>query len=158
MLVNAVLVLVLLGVTGVSARAMPHHHPNVAVPQEHFEVMNMRRQASRINPRAVADVKCTDAKARIVFHDQNVAELAICGGISGSVTKCEGNPASTTGQSGSAKFSLSPVEQGATIDISKSRWEECVRAARGVCPTGSMTGVCSGGATRGDVAFSLTNP
>ncbi|KAL8294160.1 hypothetical protein RB597_008061 [Gaeumannomyces tritici] len=157
MLVNTVLAAVLLAATGARARVMPFHHPNVAVPQQHFEVLNMR-QASRINPRAVSDVKCTDANVRIVFHDQNVAELAICGGIAGSVTKCEGSPSSTTGQSGSAKFSLTPVEEGATINISKGRWEECVRAARGVCPTGSMTGVCSGGASRGDVAFTLANP
>ncbi len=87
-----------------------------------------------------------------------MAELGICGGISGSVQKCMGNPASTTGAQASAKFSLTPVVPGATLNISKARWEACVRAARGVCPTGSLSSVCVGGASSGDVAFTLTNP
>lgn len=92
---------------------------------------------------------------RIVFHDQNVAQLSICGGIAGSVTKCQGSPPSTVGHSGSAKFELSPVHAGAAVNISKDRWEQCVRAARSVCPTGSMAGTCRGGATSGDLRFSL---
>lgn len=94
----------------------------------------------------------------IVFHDQNVAELAICDGIAGSTTKCSGAPESTVGQSGSAKFSLKATTPGATINISKERWEQCVRAARAVCPTGSMKGICLGGASSGDVEFVLDTP
>ena len=94
----------------------------------------------------------------IVFHDQNVAELAICGGIAGSITKCGGNPAATTGQSGTALFTLKTTDAGATINISKGRWEQCIRAARAVCPTGSVSGTCVGGATTGNVAFTLANP
>lgn len=87
-----------------------------------------------------------------------MAELGICGGIAGSVQKCGGAPTSTTGTSGSAKFSLSAVERGATINISKGRWEQCVRAARAVCPTGSLKATCAGGASKGDVQFTLDNP
>lgn len=93
-----------------------------------------------------------------MFHDQNVAELGICGGIAGSITKCQGSPASTVGQSGSAKFSLQAATAGATINISKGRWEQCVRAARAVCPTGSLSGTCAGGASTGDVEFTLDSP
>ena len=97
--------------------------------------------------------------SRIVFHDQNVAELSICRGIAGPVTKCQGLPAETTGRSGTALFALRTAEAGAQINISKDPWEQCVRAARAVCPTGSMSGTCVGGATTGgDVAFTLTNP
>ena len=96
--------------------------------------------------------------SKIVFHDQNVAELGICGGIAGSITKCNGAPESTIGQSGSAKFTLTTATNGATINISKGRWEQCVRAARAICPTGSMTGTCSGGASSGDVNFTLDWP
>lgn len=70
--------------------------------------------------------------SNIVAHDQNVAELGICGGIAGTIEKCGGNPTSTVGSSGTAKFSLTPTDQGATINVSKGRWEGCVRAARAV--------------------------
>ena len=70
----------------------------------------------------------------IVFHDENVAQLQICeGGIAGKVTKCRGAPTSTTGTSGTAKFSLTTATGGGTINISKGRWEQCIRAARAVC-------------------------
>jgi hypothetical protein len=95
---------------------------------------------------------------RIVFHDENVAELSICGGISGPITRCAGYPSMTMGQSGSAQFRLNAVEPGAKIDLSKNRWEQCVRAARAVCPTGSLKGTCLGGATSGDVIFTLDSP
>jgi hypothetical protein len=92
----------------------------------------------------------------IDFHDFNVAQLSICGGIAGSITKCLGNPSSTVGASGTAKFSLKATVAGSTINVSKGRWEGCVRAARAVCPSGEFTSTCVGGATpAGDVAFSL---
>ncbi|KAF7519576.1 hypothetical protein G7054_g13055 [Neopestalotiopsis clavispora] len=109
--------------------------PHYSVEQEHFEVLKMR-SLMPLNPSAVYD-------------------LSICGGIAGSETKCRGAPAATTGHSGSARFSLEPVNDGAAVNISKDRWEQCVRAARSVCPTGSMSGTCRGGATSGDLKFTL---
>jgi len=100
----------------------------------------------------------TKSARNIVFHDQNVAELAICGGIAGSIQKCGGAPSATTGQSGSARFELRAAAPGATINISKGRWEQCVRAARAVCPTGSLQATCAGGASSGDVDFTLDTP
>ncbi|KAH8675600.1 hypothetical protein BX600DRAFT_177901 [Xylariales sp. PMI_506] len=128
--------------------------PHYTVGQEHFEVIRMR-SSTPLNPAAVYDVKCMDSNEHIVFHDENVAQLSICGGISGSVRKCNGSPYDTVGQSGSAKFMLTPEVKRATINISKERWEQCVRAARAVCPTGTMTGMCRGGASSGDLSFSL---
>ncbi|KAI1266004.1 hypothetical protein F5Y18DRAFT_34637 [Xylariaceae sp. FL1019] len=131
--------------------------PRYTVSNDHFEVLAMRA-STEVNPAAVDDVTCIDPNVNIAFHDQNVAELAICGGIAGSITKCGGTPESTDGTSGTAQFTLNAVTDGATINISKGRWEQCVRAARAVCPTGSMTGTCAGGASRGDVEFTLDNP
>ncbi|RDW78122.1 hypothetical protein BP5796_05974 [Coleophoma crateriformis] len=128
--------------------------PSPRVGQDHLEVLRMRA-STRINPTAVTDTVCDDPDANIVFHDQNVAELAICGGISGSITKCAGAPTLTTGSSGSAKFTLSALNSGATINLTKGRWEACVRAAAAVCPTGTFSSVCIGGASSGDVAFTL---
>ena len=91
----------------------------------------------------------------IIFHEENAAQLAICGGISGSTSHCGGSPVTTIGQKGSARFVLSALSGGATIDISKARWESCVHAARAVCPTGSLSATCLGGATSGNVAFTL---
>lgn len=92
----------------------------------------------------------------IVSHDENVAQLAICGGIAGAITKCGGAPTSTTGSSGTALFKLKAVSAGATINVSKGRWEGCVRAAKAVCPNGEYTSTCVGGASTGNVGFSLS--
>ncbi|TDZ23690.1 hypothetical protein C8034_v012395 [Colletotrichum sidae] len=156
MLVNAVCLLLAAAVALAAPVTRPSHSkwPRFTVPQQHFEVLTMRAQ-TEVNPSAVLEATCIDRNAHIVFHDTNSAELAICGGISGDVSACRGNPASTTGQSGSARFTLKAITEGASINISKNRWEQCVRAARDKCPTGSMRAVCSGGATSGDVEFTL---
>ena len=91
-------------------------------------------------------------------HDENVAQLGICGGIAGNTKKCRTSPIMTTGQAGTARFTLRATEPGATINIDKDQWEQCVRAARAVCPTGSMGGTCVGGATIGNLVFRLENP
>lgn len=94
--------------------------------------------------------------SHIVYHEQNAAQLAICDGISGNdKTRCRTGTSSTVGKRGSAKFTLTATTDGATINITKKRWEECVRAARDKCPTGTLTGTCLGGATSGDVLFTL---
>ncbi|KAL0939140.1 uncharacterized protein CTRU02_205750 [Colletotrichum truncatum] len=142
--------------TATAALAAPagRRWPRFTVPQQHFEVLGMRAQ-TEVNPSAVLEATCIDRNAHIVFHDTDVAELAICGGISGSVSACKGNPVTTIGQSGSARFTLKATTEGATINITKNKWEQCVRAAREKCPTGSVHAVCSGGATSGDVEFTL---
>ncbi|KAH8676876.1 hypothetical protein BGZ60DRAFT_468733 [Tricladium varicosporioides] len=114
------------------------------------------RASTTVNPAAVTGTTCGDTTDNIVFHDANVAQLAICGGIAGAITKCGGAPTSTTGSSGTALFKLNAVDSGATINVSKGRWEGCVRAARAVCPTGEFTSTCVGGASTGNVAFSLS--
>ena len=57
------------------------------------------------------------------FHTSNVALLQICGGIAGTIQKCQGAPTSTTGQSGDVRFTINPVVSGDVINISKGRWE-----------------------------------
>ncbi|KAI2617518.1 hypothetical protein GGS26DRAFT_404008 [Hypomontagnella submonticulosa] len=131
--------------------------PHYSIDNEHLEVLKMRASTT-VNPAAVSGVTCIDRNVNIVFHDENVAELAICGGIAGSITKCQGSPKTTVGRSASAQFTLSAATSGATINISKGRWEQCVRAARAICPTGSMKGICTGGASTGDVSFTLESP
>lgn len=84
--------------------------------------------------------------------------MGICGGIAGKITKCGGAPPSTTGVSGTAKFTVNTATNGGTINVSKGRWEQCIRAARAVCPTGSMSATCAGGASNGDIKFTLDNP
>ncbi|KAI2467213.1 hypothetical protein F4781DRAFT_321873 [Annulohypoxylon bovei var. microspora] len=131
--------------------------PRFSIDNTHLEVLALRASTA-VNSAAVSDVTCIDKDTNIVFHDQNVAELAICGGIAGTIQKCGGSPQTTTGTSGSAEFTLKAATSGATINISKGRWEQCVRAARAVCPTGSMSGTCAGGASTGDVDFTLDSP
>ncbi|EPQ53146.1 hypothetical protein GLOTRDRAFT_111873 [Gloeophyllum trabeum ATCC 11539] len=81
----------------------------------------------------VTDVKCTDPNTTLDSHTSNVALLQICGGIAGSIQKCQGNPTTTTGESGNVRFSITPVVQGATINVSKGRWEQGIKAAFAVC-------------------------
>ncbi|KAI1487762.1 hypothetical protein F5X96DRAFT_648512 [Biscogniauxia mediterranea] len=132
--------------------------PRFTVSHTHLEVLALRA-ATSLNPAAVRDVTCIDHSRNIVFHDENAAELSICGGIEGPAAKrCEGAPERTSGSHGTAEFVLRPEVPGATINVSKSRWEQCVRAARAVCPTGSMRGTCLGGASRGDLTFVLDAP
>ncbi|POS70201.1 hypothetical protein DHEL01_v211406 [Diaporthe helianthi] len=103
------------------------------------------------------NVQCTDRQANIDEHNKNVALLQICGGIAGSIEKCGGSPTSTTGQSGDAKFTLTPTDSGATINISKGRWEQCIKSAEATCTNGSAyTATCPGGASTGDIDFELT--
>lgn len=128
-----------------------------SVPPEHLEILALRR-ATPLNPDAVTDVRCWNTEEKIIFHEENAAQLAICDGISGTTSQCGGSPKTTVGSRGTAKFTLTALNEGAKINISKVRWEECVHAARAVCPTGSLSATCRGGATVGDVAFVLENP
>ncbi|POS85539.1 hypothetical protein EPUL_001209 [Erysiphe pulchra] len=114
------------------------------------------RASTSFNPNDVKDTVCDNPSAKIDNHDSNVALLQICGGIAKEIQKCRGNPTSTEGQSGTALFKLNPVEQGATINVSKGRWERCIRAAKAVCPTGEYHSTCKGGTSNGDLNFSLT--
>ncbi|WQF77166.1 hypothetical protein CDEST_02180 [Colletotrichum destructivum] len=116
------------------------------------------RASKDVNPDAVTGTTCLDKNVKIDKHDLNVATLAICGGIQGAIQKCGGAPKSTTGQSGTAKFTLDPTVAGATINVSKGRWEGCIRAARATCPTGSFKSTCKGGASEGDIGFTLNSP
>lgn len=133
--------------------------------------LEMRAQV--VSGNEVTGTKCLDTTAYVVpsarsfipsltsfrkldTHSTNVAILSICGGIAGSIEFCGGNPATTTGQSGTSLFTLNPTDAGATINISKGRWERCIKAAQITCPTGTFQSTCIGGATTGNVNFSLT--
>ncbi|TVY28946.1 hypothetical protein LHYA1_G001656 [Lachnellula hyalina] len=130
-------------------------HTTPSFIQDHFEILRIRASTT-VDPSAVTGTTCTGGTATIVAHDQNVAELGICGGIAGTIVKCGGAPTSTTGSSGTALFTLKAVDAGATINVSKGRWEGCVRAAAATCPTGGFSSTCVGGASTGNVAFTLS--
>lgn len=104
-----------------------------------------------VNPDAVTGTTCIDPSVSLVTHDTNVALLAICGGIAGTIQFCGGNPSTTVGASGTSKFTLTAVnaDKGATINVSKGRWEGCIRAARAVCSTGTFSSTCVGGTSDG---------
>lgn len=114
------------------------------------------RANQQVSGAEVTDTTCTDESAQLDTHETNVAILSICGGIAGSIQKCGGSPTSTVGASGGSRFDLAATDAGATINISKGRWERCVKAAQLTCPTGTFESTCVGGATSGDVKFSLS--
>ncbi|TFK51403.1 hypothetical protein OE88DRAFT_1629584 [Heliocybe sulcata] len=113
--------------------------------------------ASPIYRRAtVTNIQCTDPNTTLDFHTTNVALLQICGGIAGKIQKCQGAPTSTTGKSGNVQFSLTPTVSGATINISKGRWEQGIKAAFAQCGQGKpFTATIQGGASQGDIAVKL---
>ncbi|KAL5523116.1 hypothetical protein ACEPAF_1383 [Sanghuangporus sanghuang] len=103
----------------------------------------------------VSNVVCTGEDA-LDFHTVNVALLQICGSIAGSIQKCQGNPTSTTGESGNVRFTIAPVQDGATINISKGRWEQGIKAVFAVCGQDiPFTATFTGGASKGDVNVTL---
>ncbi|EHK21740.1 uncharacterized protein TRIVIDRAFT_53060 [Trichoderma virens Gv29-8] len=110
----------------------------------------------KVNPKAVTSTTCTAPQIKINSHDINVALLSICGGIAGKIEQCQGNPSSRTGQSGDALLSLNATTPGQRINITKGRWERCMRAARAVCGDSPFTSTCIGGANdnKGNVNFS----
>ncbi|KAI0314375.1 hypothetical protein OF83DRAFT_1085683 [Amylostereum chailletii] len=109
--------------------------------------------AAPLEPRLtqVSNVQCTGSTA-LDSHTVNVAQLQICGSIAGKIQKCQGSPTSTTGTSGNVQFSINPVVSGDTINISKGRWEQGIKAAFAVCGQDiPFTATFQGGATKGDV-------
>ncbi|KAL5614701.1 hypothetical protein BROUX41_004796 [Berkeleyomyces rouxiae] len=154
---KAVFIAALAALEGVNAGPIDYRQwPRFTVPQVHFEILSLR-QSTSLNRKALVSAKCLDPNAHIVFHDENAAEMSICDGFNGG-HKCDGTVALTTGHVLSARFSIEAQTPGSTITISRMGWEQCVRAAREVCPTGSLTAVCYGGASKGDIAFRLETP
>ncbi|KAL1727090.1 hypothetical protein EV714DRAFT_275930 [Schizophyllum commune] len=108
-------------------------------------------------PVVVSNLVCDDSGDTLVSHDVNVAQLQICGGIAGSIQKCQGNPTSTTGVSGTATFTIDPVEEGDTINVSKGRWEQHIKAAFKQCGQDvPFTATFRAGAAKGDIDVTLT--
>ncbi|KAF9820592.1 hypothetical protein IEO21_01295 [Rhodonia placenta] len=105
----------------------------------------------------VSNVTCTESSVTLDTHETDVALLQICGGISGSIEFCQGNPTTTTGTDGGSQFTITPVEKGATINISKGRWEQGIKAVAATCGQNKpFTATFTGGASTGDVNVALT--
>ncbi|CAM1507041.1 Fc.00g066820.m01.CDS01 [Cosmosporella sp. VM-42] len=161
-LFQTVLVLVS-AMTATAAPAAPRmtngvpYMPRIPSAAKHHEILRARA-TTEVDLGVLVQATCLQKSETIVFHDENVAQLNICGGIAGAIDKCEGAPKETVGEAGSAKFTVTALDDDATITISKERWVQCVRAARAECPTGSFSAICSGGGSTGDVAFTLENP
>ncbi|KIW50155.1 hypothetical protein PV05_11771 [Exophiala xenobiotica] len=123
--------------------------PSITISNRAVAVAPRDPANTSVNPDAVTGTTCDDTTVALDSHDTNVAILSICGGIAGSIQFCGGDPETTVGASGTSKFTLTAVNQGATINVSKGRWEGCVRAAQAVCPTGTFSSTCIGGTSDG---------
>ncbi|KAL9625337.1 MAG: hypothetical protein Q9160_000400 [Pyrenula sp. 1 TL-2023] len=106
------------------------------------------RANTPVDPNSITGTTCTSPDTTLISHDINVALLSICGSIAGSIQQCQGAPTTTTGESGTAKFTL--TAQAGTIDITKGRWEHCVAAARAQCGDSPLASTCIGGAQVND--------
>ncbi|KAF4976975.1 hypothetical protein FDECE_18412 [Fusarium decemcellulare] len=94
----------------------------------------------------------------ILLHDESIAQLGVCGGMPGSIDRCQDALATRTGEIGTAVFIVTAAEDGANITVSKKRWMERVQAARAECPAGSLEATCRGDVWMGDVEFALERP
>ncbi|PCH44168.1 hypothetical protein WOLCODRAFT_104697 [Wolfiporia cocos MD-104 SS10] len=104
----------------------------------------------------VSNVVCTNPDVTLDTHDTDVALLQICGGIAGSIEFCQGNPTTTTGTFGNSSFTITPAESGATITISKGRWEQGIKAVAATCGADKpFTATFTGGASTGNVNVEL---
>ncbi|EEA25636.1 hypothetical protein TMatcc_006131 [Talaromyces marneffei ATCC 18224] len=122
------------------------------------QAMAMPRPANtNVNPNAITNTTCTAPGVTLNSHNINVAILSICGGISGKIQQCQGQPTTTTGASGDAKLNLQVETKGTKIIITKGRWEGCMRAARAVCGDSPFSSTCIGGANdnKNNVLFQL---
>ncbi|KMS65187.1 hypothetical protein BVRB_038530, partial [Beta vulgaris subsp. vulgaris] len=108
-------------------------------------------QAADIN-----NLRCTSPGTSIDRRHINRAVLAICGGIAGKIQKCQGNPKTTVGVFQTARFDLKPTVEGATITVSKGRWERGVKEALAKCGNAPFTGVIPLGVSRGNLNVKLT--
>jgi len=164
--VSKALLFVILLATAANARALPYYSGDFTIREDDvtirersdFKKVEISIRGTRVvNPNAVSFTTCSSDTTAIVSHDINVAQLAICDGIAGTIEQCGGSPTTTTGSSGTALFTLTAATEGQTIDITKGRWEGCVAAAIAVCGNQGFTSQCIGGAdvNAGNVNFTL---
>lgn len=131
--------------------------PRIPSHAKHHEVLQARSEME-VDHSALVKAERIDSNQQIIIHDETVAQLSICGGMPGSVDRCEGAPTETSGEAGTALFTVRALDAGASITITKEQWMRCVQAARDQCPTGSISATCVGGASTGDVSFTLERP
>ncbi|KAI8804404.1 hypothetical protein BJ742DRAFT_776257 [Cladochytrium replicatum] len=113
---------------------------------------------SQIDPGTIRNLKCGNKATKIANKDINRAILGICGSIAGKIQKCQGNPRSTTGVHGTARFNLVADQAGNTINVSKGRWERCIATSRSICGDIPFTGTCVSSTTNGgSLTFSLSH-
>ncbi|KAG4033567.1 hypothetical protein MFRU_004g00740 [Monilinia fructicola] len=116
-----------------------------------------------MDPSVVTGTTCIDPlfiepifNRTLVSHDINVV-LGICGIIANTTQQlsklCGGEPSSTTQESGTTLLKLNAATVGQTIDITKGRWERCMRTEQA-----SITSTCIRGANvnAGNVDFELS--
>ncbi|KAI8907384.1 hypothetical protein EDD86DRAFT_53746 [Gorgonomyces haynaldii] len=108
----------------------------------------------KLDPNAASNVVC-DKSVNLKQFDINRALLSICGGIQGQIQKCQGAPTSTTGVFGGAKFTAQPVNQGATINVSKGRWEAGIFAAQAICGTNGFSAIFPLGTSNGNLKVTM---
>ncbi|KAJ3276359.1 hypothetical protein HDV01_004982 [Terramyces sp. JEL0728] len=131
--------------------------PATAVDCSHGKRMICSVPGKRVlDPNAAKNVVCTDKATKLNDHQINVALLQICGGIAGKIERCQGNPTSSSGVSGDARFDIKPVNAGATINVSKGRWEAGVFAARSKCGDSPFTATFPLGTSKGDLRVTLS--
>ncbi|KAJ7472743.1 hypothetical protein FB451DRAFT_1250560 [Mycena latifolia] len=83
------------------------------------DALPLQSRASALNV-----AKCTNPATTLVTHDCNVALLGLGpGGIAGAIEFLRVNAASATSASGTCRVTVTAVDGGTTIDISKGRLE-----------------------------------
>ncbi|WVQ78329.1 hypothetical protein IAT38_000414 [Cryptococcus sp. DSM 104549] len=84
-------------------------------------------------------------------HDCNVALLSLGGGIQGAIQFLRVDDTTNTASSGSCTMTVTAVDGGTAINISKGRLEQAQKAAIAACGRQAWTVTAVGGATGGNL-------
>ncbi|WWC69401.1 uncharacterized protein I206_103340 [Kwoniella pini CBS 10737] len=104
-----------------------------------------------IKPRAELVVQPVCQGGNLDSHDCNVALLSLGGGIQGAIQFLRVDDTSNTSSSGTCRMTVTAVDGGTAISISKGRLEQAQKAAIAECGRQAWTVTALGGSVGGNL-------
>ncbi|WVW83030.1 hypothetical protein I302_105047 [Kwoniella bestiolae CBS 10118] len=104
-----------------------------------------------LSPRAEPVVEPVCEGGNLDSHDCNVSLLSLGGGIQGAIQVLRVDDVTNTATSGSCTMTVTAVDGGTAIDISKGRLEQAQKQAIAVCGRQAWSVTALGGAVGGNL-------
>ncbi|WVQ70025.1 uncharacterized protein L199_008249 [Kwoniella botswanensis] len=111
----------------------------------------IKHKDTALNARAELVVQPVCEGGNLDSHDCNVALLSLGGGIQGAIQFLRVDDITNTASSGSCTMTVTAVDGGTAIDISKGRLEQAQKAAIARCGRQAWSVTALGGATGGNL-------